>query len=135
LSDDNKSSPSNWLWPFGPAIVILVVFPPPKVLLFAWVAAFKIFAAAGLLSGLYFGRNITNKQGRLQPKGKGILAIALLASVLLVVFVRYFHIVEDAENHFPETVVEFFASNILIGILLFLVSPAIRVVTDAFRHR
>jgi hypothetical protein len=51
---------------------------------------------------------------------------------LLGLIGRYFSIRPDAENHFFETVVEFFAINILIGILLFLVAPAIKQVRDAF---
>ena len=130
--DDEKSS---WLWPFGTAVAVLVLFPPPGVVLFGWTEAFRVFGAVGLLIGLVFGLYITNKQGRLQPKRRGVLTIALLASAFLVITFRYFHIKEDAENHFPETLVEFFAINILVGILLFLVAPAIKLVQHSVgRH-
>lgn len=130
--DDEKSS---WLWPFGTAVAVLVLFPPPGVVLFGWTEAFRVFGAFGLLIGLVFGLYITNKQGRLQPKRRGVLTIALLASAFLVITFRYFYIKEDAENHFAETVIEFFAIDILVGILLFLVAPAIKLVRDAVdRH-
>jgi hypothetical protein len=137
VAQDNEKSTLAKVGPVGAAIAILAFGfpPPPKVLLFDWSKAFPGIGAFGLLIGLAFGLYITNKHGRLQPKRKGALTIALLASVFLLVAGRYFQIVGNAENHFPETVVGFFAINILIGILLFLVAPAIKLVRDAFvRH-
>jgi multisubunit Na+/H+ antiporter MnhB subunit len=116
----------------GAAIAVLVSFPPPEVLLFGWSEGFRALGAAGLVIGLAFGLYTTNKKGRFQPKRRGVLAIVLLASAFLVITLRYFHIKEDAENHFPETVFEFFAIDILVGILLFLVAPAIELLKHAF---
>lgn len=133
--DDEKSTSASWLWPFGTAVAVLVFFPPPEVLLFGWTEAFRVFGAFGLLTGLAFGRFITNKKGCLQPRRRGVLTIAVLASAFLLITARYFHIKEDAENHFAEVVIEFFAIDILVGILLFLVAPAIKLVREAVdRH-
>jgi Na+/proline symporter len=136
LEDDEKSGPPAWLWPFGPAIAVLVVFPGPEIQLNVLSFAFKFFAAVGLLGGLAVGRNVADKQGRIRPKRKAIGVIVVLLAALLVVSARYFFYVRPhAANHFAELVVEFIASNILIGVLLFLFTPSITFVIAAFRGR
>ena len=122
------------LWPFGASVLILVSeFPPsPSVLLNRAEQLFKGSAAAGLLIGLVFGLYVTNKRGYLQPKRRGLLVISLFAAIFLTVTLRYFKILADAENHYYETIGEFFVINILIGLLLFLVGPAIRLMKGTF---
>jgi hypothetical protein len=134
VAEDEKPGPLSRLWPFGAAILILVSEfpPPPKVLLGQSEKLFKGIAAAGLLIGLVFGLYTANKRGYLQPKRKGLLIIGLFAAVFLTVTARYFQIVVDTENHYYETVVEFFVINILSGFLLFLVGPAIRLMKGTF---
>jgi hypothetical protein len=59
-----------------------------------------------------------------------------LVAALAVVSVRYFNSVRtDAENHFYETVLEIVAVNTLIGLLIFMTTPAIDVVVNRLRQR
>jgi multisubunit Na+/H+ antiporter MnhB subunit len=130
---DEKATPGGWLWPFGGAIATLLLFPAPEVVLFGWSQAFKVIGAAGLIIGVAFGY-IANRKSRPQSNQRGACSIALVALIFLALTARYFHVKEDAENHFSETIIEFFSVHILIGALLFFVAPAIKLMNDAFRR-
>lgn len=135
MPEDEDQSKLKQLWPFGAAVAFLVFeFPPPPVILFeASKVMFKGLGAAGLLIGLVFGL-FTRKAGYFRPKKRAIIALGALAVLFLAFTLRYFHVLEDAENHYYETVIYFFVINILIGLLLFLVGPAMRIALDAFGH-
>ena len=131
--DDQKSGFPKWLFPIGSAVILLLSnLPPLPTVLFedsqAW---FKGIGAAGLLFGIGFGAYLTNKEGKLRSKRVGLRLLAVLAVIFLVVHLRYHSVLKDAENHYYETVIEFFLANIVDGTLLFLVIPGVKAVATA----
>lgn len=124
-------------WPLGASVVFLLAnFPPaPAVLFSTGKAEFLGLKSAGLLTGVLSGLYLTNKPARLQPKRRAGIVIASLALLFFFLTVFYFSLLDDAENHLTISLLLFFVLNVLIGTLVFLVTPALALIRRILKGR